>query len=410
MKRRVVITGMEIASSIGCGLEKFWDAAAQGRCGIRRIERYDPTPYSTQIAGEIAELPFDDCPQFGDDRRYPKAAQYALFCAHHAIRRSGLDAEALKPAGTFLGTSLGGTPELEAPYRAFFSEGWKKIPVLSVLRAMPNAVANHLAIAFGLHGPNSTISNACVSSAEAIGHAYHHILTGQLNVAVCGGSESLIWESIMATWCRLRIMSTNNEFPHLACRPFDAQRQGMIMADGAAILVLESYEHAKARGAAILAEIVGYGATCDAHHITAPSSEGQVRAVQLALNQAQLSPNDVQYINAHGTGTKLNDLIETQTIKTVFGNAAYDIPITAQKAMTGHSIGAAGAIEIATTVLSMQHDLLLPTINLHHPDPECDLDYIPNVARQKKIDIAISNHFAFGGANAVLILQNGTSI
>lgn len=408
MKTRVVITGMEIASSIGCGLDHFWQAAIQGKCGIRRIQHYDPSPYPTQIGGEIAQLPLDDLPDFANSKRYPKAAQYALFCAHHAIQQSGLNAEERAYAGTFIGTSLGGSPELEKPYHDFFTDSWKKIPVLSVIRGMPNSVANHVAIQFGLKGPNSTVSNACVSSAEAIGHAYHHIMNGRLKVAVCGGSESLLWESIMAAWCRLRIMSTNNEQPHLSCRPFDLQRNGMVMADGAAILILEEYHHARARGAKILAELIGFGASCDANHVTAPSSEGQVRAIQTALDDARLAPTDIQYINAHGTGTKLNDLIETQTIKTVFGSYAYDIPITAQKAMTGHSIGAAGAIEIASTVLSLQHDILLPTINLHNIDPECDLDYIPNTARRKKIDIAISNHFAFGGANAAIILQRAT--
>jgi len=405
MKKRVVITGMEIASSLGTGIEKFWQAASQGLCGIKRIESYDPSPYTTQIAGELSDFNLNHLPEFNKSKRYPKAAQYALYCAHHAIEQAGLTAAELSQAGTYIGTSLGGHPELEAGYKAFFTDSWKKIPPLSVIRGMPNSIANHVAIAFGIGGPNSTVSNACVSSAEAIGNAYQQISSGNLSTALCGGTESLIWESVMAAWCKLRVMSTHNENPAQASRPFDLNRDGMVMADGAAILILEDLEHARARGVRILGEIIGFGASCDAFHVTAPNSQGQSRAIMAALNDARLSVNDVHYINAHGTGTQLNDSTETESIKNVFGSRAYDIPITAQKAMTGHAIGAAGAMEIVATALSLQNDLLLPTINLKTPDPECDLDYVANVARPKAIDIALSNHFAFGGANAALVLR-----
>jgi 3-oxoacyl-[acyl-carrier-protein] synthase II len=405
MKRRVVITGMEIASSIGNGLERFWQAAVQGQSGIRRITAYDPTQYTTQIGGEILDLNLDHLPEFNKPKRYPRAAQFALFCAHGAISQSGLTREALQSAATYIGTSLGGTPELESAYEIFFKQSWKKIPALSIVRGMPNSIANHIAIAFGLGGPNSTISNACVSSAEAIGHAYQQILSGKLAVAVCGGTESLLWESIMTGWCKLRVMSTQNENPALGCRPFDLHRDGMVMADGAGILVLEDLEHARARGAHVLAEIIGFGASCDAHHLTAPSTLGQVRAIQAALDDARVSPGDIQYINAHGTGTPLNDVTETKTIKTVFAEHAYDIPITAQKSMIGHTIGAAGAMDIISIALCLSRGVLLPTINLHHPDPDCDLDYVPNQARTKQVDLVLSNHFAFGGANAALIIQ-----
>lgn len=405
MKKRVVITGMEIVSSIGIGLEAFWQAAKEGQCGIRRIQAYDPKSYPTQIGGEIVNLSLAHLPEFDKSKRYPRVAQYALYCTHHAIERSGLTADELTKAGTYIGTSLGGTPELEAAYESYFKDSWKKIPALSVIRGMPNSVANHIAIAFGIGGPNSTISNACVSSAEAIGNAFQQISNGQISSALCGGTESLLWETIMAAWCKLRVMSTQNENPKQACRPFDKNRDGMVMADGAGILILEELNHAKARGAKIYAEIIGFGASCDAYHITAPTVQGQMRAIQAALDDAKLAISDVQYINAHGTGTQLNDITETETIKAVFGKRAYEIPITAQKAMTGHAIGAAGAMEIIATVLSMQHSTLLPTINLNEPDPACDLDYVPNQARSKQIDIALSNHFAFGGANAALLLR-----
>lgn len=405
MKKRVVITGMEITSSIGTGIESFWQAASQGVCGIKKIQSYDPSAYTTQIAGEITDLSLEHLPEFNKSKRYPKAAQYALYCTHHAIGRAGLTAKELHNAGTYIGTSLGGHPEMEVGYKSFFTEHWKKIPPLSVIRCMPNSVANHIAIAFGLGGPNSTISNACVSSAEAIGNAYQQIARGTISTAICGGTESLVWESVMAAWCKLRVMSTQNETPQNASRPFDLHRDGMVMADGSGILILEELGQARARGAKIIAEIIGFGASCDASHITAPSSPGQVRAISAALDDARLSPDDIHYINAHGTGTPLNDSTETMTIKTVFGSKAYDIPITAQKAMTGHSIGASGAMEIIATSLSIQNNLLLPTINLNNPDPDCDLDYIPNTARARSIDIALSNHFAFGGANAALLLR-----
>ncbi len=405
MKKRVVITGMDIVSSIGHGLESFWQAATTSQCGIKRITAYDPSPYSTQIAGEISGLNLDHLPEFNKPKRYPRVVQYALYCAHSAIAQSGLTPDELKSAATYIGTSMGGTPELESVYQHFFDGHWKKMPALSIIRGMPNSTANHIAITFGLGGINSTISNACVSSAEAIGNAYERIAYGKLAVAVCGGTESLIWESIMAGWCKLRVMSRQNETPQLGCRPFDRHRDGMVMADGAGILILEEYEHAKARGAEIYAEIIGSGMSCDAHHITAPHSEGQVRAIHMALDDARVSPNDIQYINAHGTGTPLNDCTETETIKAVFKDQAFNIPISAQKSMTGHAIGAAGVMEIIATALSLQRGILLPTINLQTPDPDCPLDYVPNQARSKNVDIALSNHFAFGGANVALILQ-----
>ncbi len=405
MKKRVVVTGMDITSSIGVGIDNFWQAAVSGQSGIQKIHSYDASPYPTQVAGEILNFSLADFPELNKPKRYPKVAQYALYCAHHAVSQSGLTPAELKHAATYIGTSLGGNPELESAYRSFFTDNWKKIPALSVLRGMPNSVANHIAIAFNIQGPNTTLSNACISSAEAIGLAYQQISNGKLQAALCGGTESLVWESIMAAWCKLRVMSTQNEQPEKACRPFDKNRDGMVMADGAGILVLEELEHAKARGANILGEITGFGASCDASHVTAPSSEGQTRAIFNALDDARLSPSDIQYISAHGTGTQLNDEIETQTIKTVFKDKAKDIPITAQKAMTGHAIGGAGVMEIIATLQSLKHNILLPTINLESPDPSCDLDYVPLKARPKPIDIALSNHFAFGGANAAIILQ-----
>jgi 3-oxoacyl-[acyl-carrier-protein] synthase II len=407
MKKRVVITGMEITSAIGTGLETFWEAAVSGKCGIKRIQSYDPAPYPTQVAAEIQDFSLESLNDNHKIKRYPKAVQYALFCTHHALKCAALGQAELASAGVYIGSSLGGYAELENAYRSFFAGTWKKIPPLSVVYGMPNAISNYIAVTFGIQGPNSTISNACISSAESIGLAYRQIASGYLSTVICGGSEAMIWESVLAAWCRMRVMSTNNEKPNQASRPFDLNRDGLVMGEGAAVLVLEEYSQAKARGAKIYAEILGFGQSCDANHITAPDSAGQVRALFAALDDARMSHNDIQYINAHGTGTQLNDRIETQTIKSVFGERAYDLPITAQKAMTGHCVGAAGAMDVVATALSLQRGYLLPTINLETADPACDLDYIPNVARQKAVDIALSNHFAFGGANIALILARG---
>lgn len=407
MPKRVVITGMEVTTAIGTGLEKFWQAALSGVSGVRRISSYDPTLYPTQIAGQVIDFSIEDYPEYRKSSRYPRTSQFVLYCARKVLEKTGLSLHApeLRAVGTFLGTGQGGTPEIEDAYTAYYTHGWKKVPVLTVTRAMPNSAANNVAIALGLGGPNVTISNACNSSAEAIAYAFDQIRSGKLPMAFAGGTEAMIFEPTMAAWCRLRVMSTCNDTPEKASRPFDKMRDGMIMAEGAGILILEELEHAQARGAHIYAEIIGAASTCDAHHITAPSVDGQARAIQLALADAHIDAKQIDYISAHGTGTYLNDLIETQTIKSVFGERAAQIPISSLKSMTGHTIGAAGALEIVATALSLQEGKLHPTINLDTPDSECDLDYIPHQAREVPIQIALSNHFAFGGANTALILQ-----
>lgn len=405
MRKRIVITGMDVLSCIGNSLDDFWASAQIGKSGIGRIQSYDPEPYSTQIAGEIQNFCPTSIEGLEKANRLTRVTQYALHCAQGALRHSGIDVKDRSGMGVFVGTGWGGTPELESAFETFYKRSWKKLPPLSVLKAMPNSIANHLALHFNLQGPNVTISNACVSSAEAICSAAQQIAMGKLSMALCGGAESLIWEVVMAAWCRMRVMSTRNDDPQRSCKPFDADRDGMVIADGAAMLVLEDYEHAKARGATIYAELIGWAANCDASHITAPSTTGQSKAICSALDDARLGVCDVQYINAHGTGTLLNDITETQSIKDVFSEGAYDIPITALKSMTGHAIGAAGAMEIIATTMSLYHGVLLPTINLSSADPLCDLDYISTGVRNKTIDIAMSTHFAFGGANNVLILQ-----
>lgn len=405
MQRRVVVTGMGILSSIGQDIPSFWQAAINGKSGIKPISNIDVSKYPTRIGGEIGPLSDEQLPHIDKSQRYTRVAQYAIFCAEQAFKQAKLESSLLQSAGIFIGTGWGGTPEIESAFQGFFQQGWKKIPPMTVIKGMPNSIANHLGMLYNIQGPNMTLSNACISSAEAIGLAFESIQRGKVNTAICGGSESLLWESVLGAWCRLKVMSTQNEHPQKSCRPFDVNRDGMVMADGAGLLVLEEFEQAKARGAKIYGEIIGFGQSCDAHHITAPKIEGQVAAIKAALGHARVSPSDVQYINAHGTSTKLNDLTETQTIKEVFGQHAYQIPITAQKSMTGHAIGAAGALEIITICLAMENGILPPTINLDTPDEQCDLDYIPHKSRHKQVDIALSNHFAFGGANAALVLK-----
>jgi 3-oxoacyl-[acyl-carrier-protein] synthase II len=330
-----------------------------------------------------------------------------LLCAAMALEDAGLEGGSAEvgDGGTFIGTGYGGAPEAEESYRAFYTEGWRKMPALTIARAMPNSVANHIAIEFGLRGPNVTISNACSSSAEASGRAFGHIRDGRLDVAVVGGTEAMIWESMMSAWCKLRVLSTRNDVPEAASRPFDRGRDGMVMAEGAGVLVLEEMERARARRARIYAEILGFGSSCDAFHITAPSVEGQSRAMRLALEDAGIDAGRVDHINAHGTSTQLNDVAETRAIKEVLGERARQIPITALKSMTGHSLGAAGVMEIAATALTLRDGVIPPTINLDDPDPECDLDYVPHRAREAAVEVAMTHHFAFGGANAVLVLR-----
>lgn len=405
MKKRVVISAMEVVSSVGVGLDTFWHNLLAGKSGVKRISSYEPKPYPTQIGGEIRDFSLDEYPHLNKPKRYSKAAQMALYCAKKALGKSGLTDQESLAAGTFIGTGLGGSPQSEQAYELFYQDKWRKIPALTITRGMPNSIANMIAIECGLQGRNLTISNACNSSAEAIGTAFEQIQLGKLPLAVCGGSESMLWESIMSAWCKLRVMSTHNEQPEQACRPFSLDRDGMVMADGAGIIVLEDYDFAMARGAQPIAEIIGFASSCDAHHITAPSVEGQARAVKGALDDAQVCPSDVQYINAHGTATKLNDLAETQTIKKVFGEHAYDLSVSSIKSMLGHAIGASGVLEIISTALTLQENKIPPTINLTQPDPECDLDYVPNQSREKNVDVAVSNHFAFGGANCALVLR-----
>lgn len=406
MKKRVVITSMEVVSSVGTGIDLFWTNLMAGKSGISQLSSYDTSPYPTQIGGNIKDFTLNEYPHINKPRRYSHATQMAMYCARKAIEKSGLTDDELKKAGTFIGTGLGGSPQSEDAYRFFYEGQWRKVPALTITRGMPNSIANMIAIDSGLQGKNLTLSNACNSSAEAIGSAYEQIQWGKTPIALCGGSESMLWESIMSAWCKLRVMSTRNETPAQACSPFDFERDGMVMADGAGILVLEDLDHALARGAKPIAEIVGFASSCDAFHITAPSVEGQARAVIGALEDGKISPNDIQHISAHGTSTKLNDLTETQTIKEVFGKRAYDIPVSSIKSMLGHSIGAAGVLEIAALALTLRDNIIPPTINLNTPDPECDLDYVPNVSRKQTVDMGLSQHFAFGGANCALVLKS----
>lgn len=398
---------MEACTCIGNNVDTFWTNLIEGKSGIARITAYDPSPYPTQIAGFVNDFDIaKDYPHLNKPRRYSKAAQMASHTALKAIEKSGLTKEELSLGGTFIGTGLGGEPQSEDAYECFYNARWRKMPALTITRAMPNSIANMIAIECGLGGKNITFANACNSSAEAIGSAYEQIQMGKMPLAVCGGAESMLWESMMAAWCKLKVMSTMNEMPEKASRPFDKHRSGMVMSEGAGIVVLEDYDHAMARGATPLIEIAGFASSCDAFHITAPTTEGQSRAIRGALDDGNITPEDIHYINAHGTATKLNDVIETESIKEVFGELAYEIPVSSIKSSIGHAIGAAGVLEVITTTLAIQNDVLPATMNLDEPDDRCDLDYVPNTARKHRVDVALSNHFAFGGANCALVLKS----
>ncbi|MEQ8767481.1 MAG: beta-ketoacyl-[acyl-carrier-protein] synthase family protein [Planctomycetota bacterium] len=406
MKRRVVVTGMALTTPIGSTVTSFWQAALAGQSGIRRIDYYDPSEQPTQIGGQVTGLNLWRWPEYDKPRRFSRAARFALACSRLALEDAGLEAKSqeVADAGTYLGTGQGGGPESEVSYSAFYLQGWRRMPALTVTKAMPNSIANYVAIESGLGGPNVTIANACASSAEAASQAFEAIRSGRLDLALSGGAESMLFESMMAAWCQLRVMSQRNDAPQLASRPFDRDRDGMVMAEGAAMLVLEEESRARARGAKIYAEVLGAASGCDAHHITAPSVIGQSRTMHRALQDADVEASRVDFVSAHGTSTRLNDVAETKSLKEVLGQRAYDVPVSALKSMIGHSLGASGAIQLVATTMAIHDGRVHPTINLENPDPECDLDYVPSVARKVPIEVAMSNHFAFGGANTVLIL------
>jgi 3-oxoacyl-[acyl-carrier-protein] synthase II len=406
--RRVVVTGMGIVSPLGIGLETFWDALTHGRSGVRRISRFDPTPYPSQIAGEVPDFDATAYLPRRDIVRIDVFIQYALISAQAAVADSGVKIDGQNDrVGVSIGTGMGGVPLILSSWDTLQREGMVGVSAYALPGSLPNMAAGWVSMRTGARGPLYAPSTACAASTQAVGDAFRAVQRGDADVMLAGGTDSLIHPLVVAGFSSIRALSQRNDAPSQASRPFDKNRDGFVLGEGAGILVLEALEAARARGANIYAEVLGYGLTADANHPTASSSEGPARAMRLALADAKLPPEAVDYINAHGTSTPQNDQHETEAIHAVFGDHARRLAVSSIKSMTGHLVGAAGGVEAIATVLALRHGVLPPTINYTTPDPACDLDYVPNQARRVPIRVAISNSFAFGGTNAILVLGHG---
>lgn len=404
-KKRVVITGMGTINPIGDNVGTFWDALLTGKSGVAKITQFDVSAYTTQIAASVPNFDPSHCFDKKEIRRTSRFILLAVAAAVEAVKDSGLDID--KEAdliGVEIGSGIGGIEILEEATMTLRDKGPGKVSPFTVPMMITDMAAGQVAIKLGAKGPNSCSVTACASSAHSLGNAFRLIQTGDAVAMIAGGAEACITPLGLASFCAARSLSTRNDAPLKASRPFDKERDGFVMGEGAAILVLEELSHAQARGAKIYAEVLGFGTSGDAYHITAPAPEGEgaTRALKMALRTAGLSPADVDYINAHGTSTELNDKNETEAIKTVFGDRAYEIAISSTKSMTGHLLGAAGALEAVVCTLAIQNGIIPPTLNLDNPDPNCDLNYTPHKAIKRDVRVALSNSFGFGGHNAVV--------
>jgi 3-oxoacyl-[acyl-carrier-protein] synthase II len=408
MPRRVVLTGMGVASPVGNSVPTFWESLCAGKSGVNRIQTFDTTDLPSKIAGEIRDIDFSTVVEPKEANRTDRNILFALFAAKQAMRASGLrmEDEAPRRCGVIIGSGIGGIKTLETEHAKLLSRGPSRISPFLVPMMIPNMPAGRVSIEYGFRGPNYGVVSACASAAHSIGDAFICIRAGMMDVAIAGGCEASITPLSFAGFCSMKALSTRNDFPEKASSPFDKNRDGFVMGEGAGIIVLESLEHALARKAHIYAELVGFGASGDAYHISAPApgGEGMQDAMSMALSIAGLEPTDIDYINAHGTSTDLNDKSESLAIKKVFGEHAYKVNISSTKSMTGHLLGASGGIEFVAAVLSILNARIHPTINYETPDPDCDLNYTPNKAVEKTIRYAMSNSFGFGGHNASLII------
>jgi 3-oxoacyl-[acyl-carrier-protein] synthase II len=413
MKRRIVITGMGVVTPIGIGLDAYWDSLRNGRSGAGRVTFFDVSEYPCQIDAEVKGFVPENYIEKKSVRRMDRFSQFAVAAAEMAIKDAGLDTANVdkERVGIIVGSGIGGLSTIEEEHIVLREKGARRVSPFLIPRLITNIAPGEIAIRWGFTGPNYAVSSACSTSNHAIGDALRLLRYGDADVIVAGGSEAAITPLGFAGFCAARTLTTRNDAPEKASRPFDKDRDGFLMGEGAGIVILETLEHAQARGARIYAELSGYGATDDAYHITAPNPEGTsaVKAMQLALKDADLKPEEVQYVNAHGTSTALNDKTETKALKLVFGDHARKLAISSTKSMTGHLLGAAGVIELVATTLCINHKLAHPTINYETPDPECDLDYIPNKARPLDIQCALSNSLGFGGHNAVLVVKRYAS-
>lgn len=407
MKRRVVVTGIGLVTPLGTGNKKTWEALCDGQSGIGHIKRFDPSTLRTQIAGEVLDFDSSAFMDSKDIRRSDPFIQFAVAATRLALDDAGLDiTDELSPnIGTIVGSGIGGMETYFNTVLMFAERGPNRVSPFFVPNIIANMAAGYVSIFFNAKGPNSCTTTACAAGAHAIGYSLMAIQRGDADAMIAGGTEAPVIPMAIAGFNVMRALSTRNEDPEHASRPFDRNRDGFIMSEGAGMLILEELEFAKKRGARIYAELIGCGMSGDAHHITSPSLDGPVRCMNSALRDAELNPEDIDYINAHGTSTPQNDVNETRAIKEVFKSHAYATPVSSTKSMTGHLLGAAGGIEAAFTSLALYHGILPPTINLDDPDPECDLDYIPHEAREVPIKVALSNSFGFGGTNVTLAFR-----
>jgi len=408
-KKRVVITGIGIITPIGIGKDEFLSSIKNGKSGVGQITAFDTSGFTTRIAAEVKNFVPENYIDKKKVRRMDRFCQFGFSAAKMAVEDSGIDfsKEDLTRVGVILGSGIGGLSTIEKEHSVLLQKGPGRVSPFLIPMQISNICAGEIAIQYGLVGPNYAVTSACASSNHALGDALRLIRYGDAEVIICGGAEATITPVGLGGFCAARALSQRNDEPQKASRPFDKNRDGFVMGEGSAMFVLETLEHAKSRGAKIYAELAGYAATDDAFHITAPREDGYTQSlcIKRALEDAQVNIEDVDYINAHGTSTEFNDKFETLAIKLVFGERAYKIPISSTKSMMGHLLGATGAAELAAILLCMENKFIHPTINYETPDPDCDLDYVPNIAREKEIKVAISNNFGFGGHNAVLVVK-----
>ena len=408
-KRRAVVTGIGVLAPNGNSLSEYWDALIAGKSGIGPIQSFDAENLSVRIAGELSDFNPEDHFDRKEIRRLDPFSIYALVTSHESISHSGLDQSDVNKerVSVIIGTGVGGIQTLENQHGVFSNRGQRRGTPYFVPKMISNIAAGQIAIHHGFQGPNHTVVSACASGTDAIGTATRIIQYGDADVVVTGGVEASITGLCIAGFANMKALSTRNDDPTAASRPFDANRDGFVLGEGAASIILEEAEHARSRGATILAEVAGYGSTDDAFHITQPSEggKGAIAAMQLALTDAQLGVEDVDYINAHGTSTPFNDKTESAAITTLFGEHAQKLKVSSTKSMIGHSLGASGALEAAACVQAISHNMLPPTINYNTPDPECTLDYVPNTAQEAEVNVVMSNSFGFGGHNGVIVLK-----
>lgn len=410
MKNRVVITGIGAITPIGIGKENFWNALLAGKSGINQITRFDATGYTTQIAGEVRDFDPTEYIDKKEAKRMDRSTQFAVAATKMAFEDSKIDLESedKERIGVIIGTGIGGIETLHSQYVSLFEKGPSRVSPFFIPMMIGNMATGQTSIVFGLQGPSSCVVTACATGTNSIGDAFRLIQYGEADVMVAGGTEACISPAAVAGFCSMKAMSVeHNDNPTVASRPFEKNRSGFIMGEGAGVVILESLDHAVARGAHIYAEMVGYGSNSDAYHITAPSPGGvqAAKCMRRAIIDAGMNVEEINYINAHGTSTPMNDKNETLAIKDLFGDHAYNLAVSSIKSMTGHLLGAAGGVECIATALTIENDEVPPTINYEQPDPELDLDYVPNKSRKCKVNAALSNSFGFGGHNATILLK-----